>query len=335
MRTRSRAAIVAVAVGLAGMATSACSQVQDLKARMAFKDANAAYQAQDYRQAAENYKKALELSPVEKGDDRAAAYFYLANSYDNQYKPARRGEAQNDEYLRLAVENYRKATDMITNNPKLRNLSYQYLLASYGPDKLNDPSQAEPLVKQMIELDPNDPSNYFALAKIYKDAGKYEDAEAALLKAKEAAPQSTDVYMQLASFYNDQAKDCEDADCRAEQFGKTMEALGQRAAQQPDNPEAYYTMATYFWDKTFRDHTLKDAQKREYIEQGLEAVNKALEIRDDYTEAIVYKGLLLRLQANLEKDRAKQLALLKEADALRDKAMELRRRQNAGAGETE
>ena len=319
------------------MATSACSQVQDLKARMAFKDANAAYQAQNYREAATKYAEALELSPVQEGEERAAAYFYLGNSYDNLYKPARKGEAQNDEYLRLAVENYRKATDMITDNPKLRTLSYQYLLASYGPEKLNDPSQAEPIVREMIEMDPKDPSNYFALAKLYEDAGNFEQAEAALMKARDAAPNDPATYMRLAAFYNDQAKACEDADCRAAQFDKTIEALRQRAAQDPDNPEAYYTIATYFWDKTFRDHTLNDRQKREYIEQGIEATDKAIEIKDDYTEAIVYKGLLLRLQANLEKNRERQLALLKEADALRDRAMELRKRQNTGAeaGETE
>ena len=51
------------------------------------------------------------------------------------------------------------------------------------------------------------------------------------------------------------------------------------------------------------------------------------QIKADYVEALVYKGLLLRLQANLEKDPAKQQALIKEADQLRDKAQELGRRR--------
>ena len=318
MRTRSKAAVLAAVVGLAGLGATACSQVETLKARMAFKDANAAYQSQDYRVAAEKYQQALEHKP-----DLAVAYFYLANSYDNLYRPTRKGEPENDRYLQLAVENYKKATETI-EEPKLRTLSYEYLLATYGADKLNDPSQAEPIVRKMIEMDPGEPSNYFGLAKIYEDAGNYEEAEAALIQARDAAPKNTDVYMQLAGFYNRQGE-----------FDKTIDALRQRAAQEPDNPETHYTIATYFWDKTFRDHRLRDPDKREYIQQGLEAVDKALAIKDDYTEAIVYKGLLLRLQANLEKDRAKQLALNKEADALRDKATALRKRQSAGAGATE
>ena len=43
------------------------------------------------------------------------------------------------------------------------------------------------------------------------------------------------------------------------------------------------------------------------------AIDHALQIKPDYVEAIVYKGLLLRLQANLEKDPAKQQQLLKDA----------------------
>ena len=35
---------------------------------------------------------------------------------------------------------------------------------------------------------------------------------------------------------------------------------------------------------------------------GLAAVNKALEIKPDYVEAMTYKGLLLRTQALIEKD---------------------------------
>ena len=43
-------------------------------------------------------------------------------------------------------------------------------------------------------------------------------------------------------------------------------------------------------------------------------------MKPDYVDAIVYKGLLLRLQANLEKDPAKQQQLLKDATAFSEKA---------------
>ena len=315
MRTRFRAALVAAAVAVAGVTTSGCGYLATLKAQMAFKDANAAYQTQDYKKAIEKYKEALGHKP-----DLAVAYFYLGNSYDNLYKPARKGEQANDANLQEAVNYYKKATETI-EDPKLRKLSFEYLLASYGAEKLNDPSQAEPIVKKMIEMDPDETANYFALGKIYEDAGNYEEAEKMLLQARDRRPKDSTTYMQLAGFYNRQGR-----------FDKTIESLEQRAASEPNNPEAYYTIATYLWDKTFRDFRLKDAEKKTYIEKGLAATDKAIQIKDDYLEAIVYKGLLLRLQANLEKDRTKQQALLKEADALRDRAKALQKSKQAGAG---
>jgi len=283
---------------------------------MAWKDANAAYAASDYKKAIAKYQEALKNNP-----ELAYAYFYLGNSYDNLYKATKKGQPENDAYLQKAVENYKLATEKITD-PKLRKLSFEYLLNSYGPDKLNDPSQAEPIVQKMIEMDPADTANYFALAKIYEDAGNYEQAEAALLKARDAHPKDSAVYMQLATFYNHQG-----------QFDKTMDALNQRAEQDPHNPEGYYTIGVYYWDKSFRDKALNDATRREYIDKGMAAVDKAISIKPDYLEAIVYKGLLIRLEANMEKDRKKQAELLKEADALRDRAKALQKTKTTGAGD--
>ena len=73
-----------------------------------------------------------------------------------------------------AVDYYKKATETITATRSSGSCRYEYLLAAYGTDKLNDPSQAEPIVQKMIEMDPDEPTNYFALAKIYEDAGNYE-----------------------------------------------------------------------------------------------------------------------------------------------------------------
>ena len=207
-------------------------------------------------------------------------------------------------------------------DPKIKRLALEYLVNAYGPDKMNDPSQAEPMVQRMIELDPKESANYFALANIYEQSGNYELAEQALIKAREIRPNDPAVYMQLAGYYNRQGE-----------FPKTIEALQARAEKEPNNPEAYYIICTYYWDKAYRDFRLPEAEKKKLIQSGVEAVDKAISLKNDYMEALVYKNLLLRLQANLEKDQAKQQALLKEADRLRDQAQELRKKRAAGAGD--
>lgn len=305
-------------LGLGGLCLtlSACSQFGNLKARKLFKDANVLYTQQDYKRSAEKYEETLQADP-----NYADAYFYLGNSYDNLYKPARQGEAENDSYLQKAINNYKLAAERHTD-PKMKTLALQYLVAAYGPDKLNDPSQAEPIIQRMMQLDPTDPDNYFALAKLYEDAGRYEEAEQVLLKAKEARPNDSNVYMQLAGFYNRQGE-----------FEKTIESLQQRAQREPNNPEVYYTISVYYWDKASRDFTLKEPDKKLYVQKGLEAVNKSLGIKDDYMEAVVYKGLLLRTQATLEKEPARQQALIKEAEQLQLRARELQKKRVAGVGE--
>lgn len=307
MRIRSSAASLALVAGL-GLALAGCGKVNEVRAMKAFKDGNKLYSGSDWRLAANKYEEALQMDP-----DNTLIYFYLANSYDNLYRPARAGEAANDAFLDKAIVNYQLAAQKIPDQ-KMKRLSLEYLVAAYGPDKKNDPTLAEPVVKQMIDLEPSEPSNYFALAKIYEDSGEYELAEQTFLKAKDAKPSDPGVFMQLAGYYNRQGD-----------FPKTMDALNQRVALEPNNPEAHYTVSTYYWDKAYRDFRLKDAEKLDMVLKGIESVDKAIAIKDDYMEAIAYKNLLLRLQANLIKDPARQQALLKEADGLRDKANEMRK----------
>ncbi len=307
-RIASLALVLAFATGLVG-----CSQYGKLQAKRAFKEANVLYAQQEYKRASALYEEAIKNDP-----ELSIAYFYLANSYDNQFKPSRKGEAENDGYLTKAIEYYKLASEK-EQDPTLRKRSFEFLVAAYGPDKMNDPTQQEPIVNRMIELDPQDASNYFALAKIREDAGDYPAAEEVLLRAKTARPNDPQVYLQLAGFYN-----------RQEEFEKTIEALNQRAAIEPNNPEAFYTISTYYWDKAYRDFRLKEPEKKAFVMKGLEQVDKALQLKPDYMEALTYKNLLLRLQANLEKDQARQSALLKEADKLRDEALALQKRQAAG-----
>ena len=315
MRKFSSRALALAVVVLAGFALTGCGQINRLRARQAVKDANPLYQGGNYKEAADKYQEALQLDPT-MGD----IYFFVGNSYDNLYKPARKGEAANDEMLTKAIDFYKKAAGMNETTPAIKKLSLEYLVAAYGPDKLNDPSQSEPIVEQMIQLEPNEPTNYFALGRIYEDNGDYERAEQTYLKAKEVRPNEPTVYTTLAGFYNRQGD-----------FEKTIGALQERTAKEPQNPEAHHMVATFYWDKVYRDFRLPEAEKKKYVQAGIDEVDKAIQLKSDYVEAITYKNLLLRLQANMEKDVAKQQALLREADKLRDQALELRKKTAGGA----
>ena len=315
LEARGVAALAIVAV--LGLSSAACAKIGELKAKMRAKEANVAYQAQNYPRAVELYEETLQNDP-----NMTQMYFFLGNSYDNLYKPGL-DEPDNKEKLAKAIENYELAAQKIpTDTPesaKLKMLSLQYLAAAYGSDKLDDPVKAEPVIQQMIQLEPGDPASYIQLAKLYEDAGAYQEAEQMYVYATKAKPNDTGALMQVAGYYNRQG-----------QFDKTIEALQKRADLEPNNPEAYFTISTYYWDNAQRNVQLKDAEKMDNVEKGLTAIEKALEIRPDYMEALTYKGLLLRVEANLEKNPARQQTLLKEAIQLQNQAEELRKKKAAG-----
>lgn len=318
MRIRpASVAAVALVVGV-GPAVAGCGKYSysNMKAMKAFKDANVAYQAQDWKKASERYEDAIKANP-DLNAGGVTPYFFLANSYDNLYKPSRAGEAENDAYIQKAIENYKISAQKDTG--QMRTRAMEYLVAAYGPEKLNDPAQAEPIVNQMIQMEPNEPANYFYLAKIYEEAGRYEEAEQTLLKAKGVKPNDPVVYTTLSGFYNRQGD-----------FPKTMEALHQAADLEPNNPEGYHRLAVFYWEKAFRDHRLGKTEKMDYLQKGVDAEDKALSLNPNYAEAMTYKNILLRLQANETTDREKQAALIREADRLRAKALELNKKKASG-----
>jgi hypothetical protein len=111
-----------------------------------------------------------------------------------------------------------------------------------------------------------------------------------------------------------------------------MEALHKAADLKPDDPQGHQLVAYYYWEKSYKDPTLPNARKKEYILNGIEATDRALALNPDYIEAITYKGILMQMQAGLESDLPKRNELMKEAKALQQRAIELTKQKTAGTG---
>ena len=69
-----------------------------------------------------------------------------------------------------------------------------------------------------------------------------------------------------------------------------------------------------------------------FVQMGIDAIDKAISLNANYMEALVYKNLLLRVQATIEKNPARQQALLKEAEQLSNRAEEIRKATAGGRG---
>ena len=90
-----------------------------------------------------------------------------------------------------------------------------------------------------------------------------------MLRARDAKPNDTLVYQQIAGFYNRQGD-----------FVKTMENMHKAAELEPSNPQGFYTLATYYEEKVRKDFRITPPQKKEYILKGIEATDRAIAQRE-------------------------------------------------------
>ena len=73
-----------------------------------------------------------------------------------------------------------------------------------------------------------------------------------------------------------------------------------RAEIETDDAEALYTIGVLCWDKVYHGGlTLDLDRRRELIEMGLDYLNRASGLRENYFEAISYVNLLYREKAKV------------------------------------
>lgn len=91
-------------------------------------------------------------------------------------------------------------------------------------------------------------------------------------------------------------------------------------ARDPLSPEAYTRLASSYHDQLWRDRTLSESQTIELAGRGIAAADRALELQPNYADAMVWKSILLRMQATLAADSVERDRLINEANALREQA---------------
>jgi tetratricopeptide (TPR) repeat protein len=102
----------------------------------------------------------------------------------------------------------------------------------------------------------------------------------------------------------------------------------------PQNAEAYYRIAVMDYDYVSEKAGVQ-GENVEYlnpeekasaiknIDEGLASIAKALEIRSSYFDAMEYQNLLWREKAKFEKDEKTKADLIRQADLVAKKALEL------------
>jgi Tfp pilus assembly protein PilF len=203
--------------------------------------------------------------------------------------------------------------------------------------------------KTACELDPG-----FAAARLYLATAYMQQfipgamspendrmAQAALdnfLKVLEQEPKNTLALQSIASLKLNQKKWDE-----AEQWFQKVVAV------EPNNADAYYSMGFIAWSKWYpeygkaraaagmkqedpgpiKDKKIKEELKQKWtpvIDNGLAALDKALQINPEYADAMAYENLLVREKADLADTKEDYDKATKVADAWVDKALDTKKK---------
>jgi tetratricopeptide (TPR) repeat protein len=333
MRTRYRSPVLAALLPLVVLGIG-CNTV---KAKAAFKDGNRLYKEENYRKAIEEYERAVALKP-----DFAEALFYLASSEQALYRPGKEGD-ENRQRLDKAVAYFEKALEVNkTNTPNLKTVRLNTLgalTAIYAEPPLQNYDKALKYAEELVKDNPNDTKNLYAMAGLYEKFNRVKEAEETYLKVTEQNPKDAKACGALAAFYNKPLWD-EKGEIwqenvskggRRAEFDKAIATLQRCAEINESDPQGYYKLAMFFWDKAYRDPMLGDKEKDAYAQKGLAAVGKALELKPDYWEAIVTKGLLYRVKAQVAPSLPQRRQYLDQAVLLQKQAADLRKEQQAAA----
>jgi tetratricopeptide (TPR) repeat protein len=317
MKIPSQALVLALAFALTG---AGCAKLQ---ARQAFKDGNKAYTEENYKKAIESYETAVKNAP-----DMAEAYFYLGSSHQALYRPGRETD-ENRQHIELAVENFKRSLEVNKLASESQKSVHFNTLAAltgiYAEDPYKNYDEAYKYAEQLVQANPSDPKNLFAMANLYERFGKTDEAEKMYVRATEVNPNDVKACSALAGFYN---KPLWDGRSR---FDQAIQVLERCASLAPEDPAGWYKVAVFYWDKAYRDPLISDKQKDEYADKGLVNVGKALELNPAYVDAIVYKGLLLRVKALGTSNPRLRAQYLDQAQTLAKQARDLRLQQQREA----
>lgn len=303
---------------IVALAGAGCARV---KAKAAFKDGNKAYKEENFKKAIVSYERAISLDPA-----MAEAYFYLGSSHQALYRP---GKDETVSHLDGAIAQFKKSLEI--NDGSSENLkavkrnALAALTGIYSDQPYRNYDEAHKYAEQLVKENQNDPRNLFAMANLFEKFEKIDEAESTYKKAAELNPNDPKACGALAAFYN---KPLWEGRSR---FDQAIEVLQRCAGLDPNDPSGYQKVATFYWDKAYRDPLLDDKQKDVYADKGLEAVDKALSLKPDYVDAIIYKGLLYRVKALVSKNPRLRQQYLDQAQTLQKQGLELKKEQAAAA----
>jgi tetratricopeptide (TPR) repeat protein len=235
----------------------------------------------------------------------------------------------NDAYAKedyaTALEHYKRAREIDSSFPDLDRMIGYSLIGLYvpedkTPENVKNADAAVVELRKYLRKRPDDRIAREALINLYLNADRITEAINYFREWLRDHPADIEAVRSIATLYAKQGN-----------FAESLNWYEKITLLDSKNPEAFYTYGVVCYEKIAKNPPQDTAERLAIIERGKGALGRAIQMRAEYFEAMVYLSLLYRQQAPLETDPVKQQQLVAEADRIRNDAIAIVKKKKAEA----
>jgi tetratricopeptide (TPR) repeat protein len=224
----------------------------------------------------------------------------------------------------VALRHYSKARQIDGKTfPDLdRMIGYSHL-GMYKPDDKTPANEqiADAAIKELrayLRKRPDDNIAREALINLYLNANRTTEAINFFRDYLKANPADIEAVRSIATLYAKQGN-----------FNEALNWYEKITLLDSKNPEAFYIFGVVCYEKVAKNPPADPAERLAIIEKGKAALQKSIDLRPEYFESMAYLNLLFRQQALVETDPVKQQDLIRQADEIRNRAVEIIKKKKA------
>jgi len=234
-------------------------------------------------------------------------------------------EAYQKEDYAGALPRYQKARQIDPSFPDLDRMAGYCEIGMYVPDDKSPKNEAhaDAAIQELntyLQKRPDDRIARDALINLYLNANRTTQAIDYFRNYLQSHPADLEAVKSIATLYAKQGD-----------FNESLNWYQKITLLDSKNPEAFYIFGVVCYEKVSKNPPADVAQKVDIINRGKAVLQKAIDMKPDYAEAMAYLNLLWRQQALTETDPLKAQADIAQADAVRNRALAIINAKKAAA----
>ncbi len=233
---------------------------------------------------------------------------------------------QREEYA-TALQHYVRARQIDPSFPDLDRMIGYSQIGLYIPDDKTPKNEvhADAAITELsryLKKRPSDRIARDALINMYLNANRTTQAIDYFRNYLNEHPADLEAVKSIATLYAKQGN-----------FNEALNWYQKITLLDSKNPESYYIYGVVCYEKVAKNPPADVAEKQTIVDKGKEALQRAIDLRSDYFEAMAYLNLLWRQQALIDAltDPVKAQQDIATADAIRNKAVEIIKAKKAAA----